>query len=241
MLKRKIAEYYKDIEFFVKTLSDPSQKKHALLWWISRSRDFLIKEQIPWMTFDAVDFIMDWLALRTRINVFEYGSGGSTLFWIKNNASIISVEHNPEWYEYIKKFTLTYQKIDLRLILPEDNARIDSVLDPANPFHYATSDGLLRKKIYKQYVSQIDTFPDHYFDVVLIDGRARPSCILHSIPKVKREGILILDDAERAHYLRQTFSLLKEFQKTTFRGVGPIVPFYKQTNIYCYSKVKGDG
>ena len=53
-------------------------------------------DPVLWMTYSAIDFLesLDLSACR----VFEYGSGGSTLFWQKRCASIVSVEHFSPWY-----------------------------------------------------------------------------------------------------------------------------------------------
>ena len=53
---------------------------------------------------------------------------------------------------------------------------------------------------YEDYVKEIENYPDHYFDLVVIDGRARPSCIDHAKNKVKNGGVILLDQSERKHY-----------------------------------------
>lgn len=82
------------------------------------------------------------------------------------------------------------------------------------------------------YVSQIDAFADASFDVVLIDGRARPACICHSVAKVKPGGMLILDNSDRAYYLAQTRPWLQDYTGLTFSGAVPHDPVFAQTTIF---------
>ncbi|NVO13646.1 MAG: SAM-dependent methyltransferase [Rhodoplanes sp.] len=58
-------------------------------------------EPLPWLTYPAIDFL-DSLELRGR-RVFEFGSGGSTLFWARRGATVCSVEHHVPWFEKMKK------------------------------------------------------------------------------------------------------------------------------------------
>lgn len=60
---------------------------------------------------------------------------------------------------------------------------------------------------FETYVKSIDKFPDNYFDLIIVDGRARPSCIKHAMNKVKTGGVLLIDNADRTYYL-QPFPVL---------------------------------
>ena len=51
----------------------------------------------PWIQFQARDVIQQSLPLRPRI--IEFGAGGSTLYWLRQGASVTSVEHDPNWAE----------------------------------------------------------------------------------------------------------------------------------------------
>ena len=71
------------------------------------------------------------------------------------------------------------------------------------------------------YASVIDRFPDGYFGLVFVDGRSRPSCVKHSIPKIKSGGFLILDDADRNYYKRAKELLnSNRWEKWEFYGPG---------------------
>jgi hypothetical protein len=57
-------------------------------------------QPIPWYTYPAIEYIkqLDF----TDKNVFEFGSGNSTIFWANRCKSIIAVEDDRIWYEKIK-------------------------------------------------------------------------------------------------------------------------------------------
>jgi len=57
-------------------------------------------QPIPWYTYPALEFIrqLDFSAC----SVLEYGSGNSTLFWCACAARVVSVEHEPGWFERMR-------------------------------------------------------------------------------------------------------------------------------------------
>lgn len=56
---------------------------------------------LPWYTYPLIEYLRQFDFRNARI--FEYGSGHSTLFWASRCAEVVAVEHNPEWYEYMRK------------------------------------------------------------------------------------------------------------------------------------------
>ena len=70
------------------------------------------------------------------------------------------------------------------------------------------------------YATFIDSFPDHSFDLIVIDGRARAACIQHAIRKVKKGGYLLIDNSER-----YDLSKIKYQSRTDLSGH---VPYYPQ-------------
>jgi hypothetical protein len=183
----------------------------------------------PWLVYDAIDFLNALPLAGSRI--FEYGSGGSTLYWLNRGAECVSVEHNPDWYKRMQHRLKSTDKIDYRLVLPEpaDHGEAHDVSDPKQ---YLSDDVLFRGYDFRRYVCQIDSFPDDFFDIVSIDGRARPACIMHSVTKAKTGGILILDNAERTYYFEKTKGCLDNYEKKGFFGAGPVMEHMWKTDIY---------
>lgn len=57
----------------------------------------------PWLAFPFIHFLKT--RLKPEFEVFEYGSGNSTLFWINQGNKCTSVEDDKNWYEYCKEKT----------------------------------------------------------------------------------------------------------------------------------------
>src|SRR5690554_7836675 len=66
-----------------------------------RSGDTTLSRELPWMTYDAIDFLSSIAA--PDHEVFEWGSGGSTLFFARRCDRVISVEHDKKWNNFLKE------------------------------------------------------------------------------------------------------------------------------------------
>lgn len=210
-------------------LASAGQRKHLLRWLRSRDPNYVLEAEIPWLTFDAVDELLK--RLPPNPVVFEYGSGGSTLFWLKHHAQCTSVEHDARWCAAVRERVGDCERLDYRLVPPEHKP-VNDIRDPTDPHAYCSADPLLAQFIFEKYVNQIDVFPDRHFDVVLVDGRARPSCLMRGAAKVKPGGLLILDNAERDYYTERTKPYLQDFTRTGFFGVGPTTRTMWRTDLY---------
>jgi hypothetical protein len=181
-----------------------------------------LSQEIPWITFPAIRFLKAFLSKEMR--VFEYGSGGSTIFFSQRVKEVVSVEHDPKWkslvVESIDKKEL--KNCSIFLILPEESAHSKNDLDPEDIDSYKSTDGANLSKTFRDYASSIDKYPEEYFDLILIDGRARPSCFKHAVPKVKRRGgIIMLDNTDRDYYLKNIGNLVEGTKFLDFPGFVP--------------------
>jgi hypothetical protein len=227
--------YYLDIiKYLIKIIASNSQRKHLFRFLESRTDNYFLEKPSPWLAFDAIDYLTSYL--KKDMKVFEYGSGGSTLFWLSHGLDCVSIEHNPEWYKLICEKTKDCQKFDYRLIEPEVKENLFCNYDVSDPDAYISANPLYRDYRFDKYVKQIDSFPDEYFDVIVIDGRGRPSCIKHSVNKVKVGGALIVDNTERSYYLEKTKVYLSNFKKLEFYGVTPLNTAMLKTD--CYLRIK---
>ncbi len=209
-------------------LALPDQRKHFCAWVLSLLQP-PHRSDLPWLTFDAVRFLKERLPIHPY--VLEYGSGASTAFWLKRGGRCVSIEHDAAFFERLGRRLGHAASLDYRLRPPEPDPS-DLPMDPSDPHQYRSSDPRYRDVSFRKYSSEADVFPDASFDVVLVDGRARPSCILHGAPKVKPGGYLILDNADRPYYTARTASILQGFTRHTFPGAGPFGPWFWETDIY---------
>lgn len=131
-------------------------------------------------------------ALNEKSKVFEFGTGGSTIWFAKRVGELVSVEYNPDWYETLKGG------------FKKDFGRVPSNVTLLLKSSFSDNRWLLSKttnqQVGWQFVDSISDFPDNYFDLVVVDGRARIACMLKSKPKVKLGGVILLDDSQRKHY-----------------------------------------
>lgn len=173
-----------------------------------------IDNRIPWITFEAIVFLRNWL--RPDMIVYEYGSGGSTLFFSDHVKEVYSIEHDPDWFNKLKRVIDAEQNLKIHyqhypaepLLQKSDN------LDPADPVNYLSCMGKYQDLSFEHYVKSIDRFKNDFFDLIVVDGRARPSCILHSIKKIKQNGALLVDNTDRGYYLE---SFPELFNKTKWK------------------------
>ncbi|MBS1937778.1 MAG: hypothetical protein JSS84_08230 [Bacteroidetes bacterium] len=173
-----------------------------------------------WISFPAME-ALDRLLNRTD-RVFEYGGGGSTLFWLDRVAEVVTVEHDALWYAALENRLQQEGGRWTGFLVPATPGTLVPDPDPADPAHFASADEASQGSNYRDYVQTIDRFPDGHFDVLMIDGRARTSCLAHATPKLKHGGLLVLDNAERVHYTHRNADVLQGFE-VVLEGMAPVI------------------
>ncbi len=214
----------------------------GLLHWLVFAKDYFrwkrflppyqtpVGNAMPWVTFEAIRFMEKHL--HRTMKVFEYGSGGSTLFLCKRVEEVISVEHDKRWFDTLREKIKTENIKKWKGFLIEPKFVGETGTSNADAMQYRSSAQEFLKYDFKTYCSYVDNYPYESFDWILVDGRARPSCLKHAIPKLKQGGYLLLDNSNREYYLEnlpidfdQRFKIvcdqsgpapfLLEFSKTT--------------------------
>jgi hypothetical protein len=170
----------------------------------------------PWMPYRAVDWLEENVD-RSKA-VFEYGSGGGTLFLAQRAGELHSVEHDAEWYEATRA-ALDQAGLDVDYVLVEPSALEGSDI-PYGLDSFTSTGAELRGLSYEAYVRTIDRFADASLDLVVIDGRARASCAKRALPKVRDGGHILLDNSDRDEY-RPVFELLADHGRVDFEGLTP--------------------
>jgi len=130
----------------------------------------------PWIVPESLTMLRHFV--QPNFSVFEWGSGGSTIFFAQHCASIISIEHNPEWITRVGK-----------MIIDSGVANVTLKYIPMD---------LTNERPYANYANAILDYPDDSFDIVFVDGdaAARYPCIMNSLPRVKVGGWLLLDNSD---------------------------------------------
>lgn len=195
-------------------LRSPHQLKHASRWLSSiraqQRRGAQLWDLFPWLVFDAQERLEGLIGKDTR--VFEWGSGISTVWLARRAGTVVSVEYDPEWYAAVGA-----------ALVERGLRNCEQKLFELGP--QAT------EAEYEAYASAIDSFEDHYFDIVIVDGRTRVRCAAHAVAKLAPGGVLLLDNSERPRY-RAIFERLSEWDQTDFFGPGPYLRSFWQTTIW---------
>jgi len=125
--------------------------------------------------------------LNTGGIVLEFGSGHSTVWFADLGCDVVSVEPDRDWYYAIRQW------------LYDRNFKADQRLKPP-----------------EQMASVAQTFPNEYFDLVLVDGYStyRQDCIQESKNKVKPLGWLVIDDIQVGQLSQQADAILQGWQRT---------------------------
>lgn len=168
---------------------------------------------LPWFSLSAIHFLDSFVS--KSMNVFEYGSGGSTVYFANRAGSIVSTEDNKDWLERVQtelaasgiaNVTLQYRSFD---------------------FHRAEN---FERSDY------LYSIPDRAFDIIIVDGTeesipVRPTCFHHAESRVAPGGIIVVDDSWRYPELR-SLNHAKSFRE--FRSIGPCRPGVTSTDVYFY-------
>jgi hypothetical protein len=176
---------------------------------------------VPWITHCAAEFLSN--ILNSNSVVFEWGSGSSTWYYSVTAEKVTSVEHDANWHTKVSKI-LSDKKltnVDYRLVIPEVAASSGNTVTSDDSDGYVSSDIHSNGMTYHGYCSEIDR-TDGLFDFIAIDGRARPSCLKHAIPKLVDGGWLMFDNSERIHY-KKSMGMLSEWERKDFQGTGPYI------------------
>jgi predicted O-methyltransferase YrrM len=155
------------------------------------------------------------------MSVFEYGAGGSTLFFASKVGSVTCTEDNVVWL----------RKVEERL---KQDAIPNVVLqhrqfESQDPHSFEDS-------------AYLNSIPEKEFDVIVVDGteecfgqpdavKVRPVCFRHAEKYVRPGGIIVVDDSWYYSELRCE-NHAKEYR--VFESTGPCRLGVTSTDIFFY-------
>jgi hypothetical protein len=186
-------------------------------------RTFLDKTY-PWLNHGAVKWLQS--NLTPDMMGYEWGSGRSTVFLARFMKRLVSLEHKKKWFRKVRGLMEEYgvTNVDHYFIPPGEESSSASVVRPHvwEDLKYTP-----RKPEFTAYFDHILRYPDEFFDVVLVDGRARVECALNAVNKIKPGGFLILDNSEWEKY-RPIFRVVIGWGRLVFaNGVWQTTIFQK--------------
>lgn len=169
--------------------------------------------ELPWFSYAAIDFLNQYL--KPDMRVCEYGAGGSTLFFAQRVNSVIAIEDNQHWFELVthRLEEKSIQNVQLRFC----------AFDFKNPAGF-------------EHSAYLHAIPDERFDVIVIDGSeewtpVRPICFEKAEHRIKRGGIIVVDDSWRYPVLHEKHQAQGY---KVFQSVGPCRPGVTSTDVFFY-------
>jgi tRNA A58 N-methylase Trm61 len=94
---------------------------------------------VPWYTYAAINFLSP--RLKPHMEVFEYGSGNSTLWYAERVAHVVTCEHNREWADIVRKNLPQNAVLAER---PLGSAYVDEIGNYDRKFDIVAIDGRMR-------------------------------------------------------------------------------------------------
>jgi predicted O-methyltransferase YrrM len=149
------------------------------------------------------------------MTVFEFGSGGSTLFFAQSCARVESVEDDPTWAarvrDRVQEFGLTNAEV------------VERPFDFGQPVGFEES----------AYLAQVRR---SRHDVIVVDGAdndytIRPRCFRVAEEQIKPGGMIVVDDSWRYQDLRRNH---RAQSLKIFESVGPARFGVTSTDVYFY-------
>jgi hypothetical protein len=159
------------------------------------------RNPVPWYTYPAIAY----LAAKdfSDLTVFEFGSGGSTLWWAARARRVTAVEHHPAWVE------------EMRPQLPDNVDYLHRTLEYGGDYARTAAD------------------QGGPFDIIIVDGRDRVNCARNSVGCLSDQGVVIWDNSERSRYEPGYAVLAGAgFRRLDFHGLGPIHGAAWMTSIF---------
>jgi hypothetical protein len=98
-----------------------------------------VNKPIPWYTYPATEYLSHLNF--TRMNILEYGSGNSTLWWSKRALRVLAIEDNKDWFT---KITSSLKRCGVEYVLKTD--KMDYVESATSANDVLIIDGQFRRE-----------------------------------------------------------------------------------------------
>lgn len=181
----------------------------------------------------AVRFIED--KLNDIHRVFEFGSGISSIWYAERIEEYTVVEHDQSWYNQVTSMLNDKKLTNVKVLFtPTDESGANFNWEKEWPY-YSILKHAPDNPEYRHYISQIDQFPDKYFDCIIIDGRERLGCLVHSMSKLAEDGMIIFDDSAMDKF-QEMYDILDGWHYKSFRfGLGHTTFFARKKSVLMIS------
>ena len=172
-----------------------------------------LSSERPWMAFEAIAGLEE--LLRPEDLLFEYGSGGSTLFFARRVAKVVSVEHETSFCSVVSRRLAEegIENVEYHCVPPEP----DRSAAAGDPGRFGSTNAACRRMSFERYVTVLDSREEGSFDWIVVDGRARVDCVRHAMAPLRPGGVLVLDNSNRPQYA-PAIDLLEGWKASHYYG-----------------------
>jgi len=115
---------------------------HSLGWFTTQDRGAACDgngNPIPWISYPAISFLDG--RVNPALEVFEFGSGNSTIWWASRAGRVISCEHDSGWAERVRRRVPANVEV---LSVPLDDGYPLTIGRTGRSFDIAVIDGRMR-------------------------------------------------------------------------------------------------
>jgi hypothetical protein len=165
----------------------------------------------PWMNYGTISLLDGLIEPDTRI--FEYRSGMSTVWLAKRSKRVHAVEHDQFWF---------------------DSYLTHAGRSGAKVRHVPSAGGRLYAPDDDPYVNAPASTGEEAFDLIIVDGWARCSCLLRAPSFLAPDGMIVLDDAEGSAFEvpKKIVSEDMGFAEIVVTATGPTKGHFTTTGVY---------
>lgn len=137
-----------------------------------------MKKGEPWIVPASFEFLQE--IAKPSHSVFEWGAGGSTLWFARNCSSVVSIEHHSDWYDRIRA-----------------RLKVEGLLNE-KAYLWLVRGSSREAWKFNPYADAILNYPGFNFDLVFVDGEAscRARCMQNALDFIPSGGWLMLDNSD---------------------------------------------
>jgi len=134
---------------------------------------------IPWWSFGAVDAVANFI--KSDMEVFEFGSGGSSIFLAERAKRVTCVEDSENWTELVRR--------------QADRRGLQNLQVLTRPFDFQKAEKFGES-------SYLAALGEAFYNIIVVDGQeesaqVRPECFWRGERHIKPGGLIVLDDSWR--------------------------------------------
>lgn len=175
---------------------------YVLETYLQGKRSAILPKPVPFLVLDAIKRLTR--IVRPGLKVLEIGGGNSTLWFLRQGATVTSFDHDGAWVKAIEEAAGGSERLHITIAMG------------------------------RQAVSLIDALPDQSFDLALVDSTFHipaADCIPSIRRKLKQGGWLVLDNSDMPANWRAV-AMMADRHRERYVGYAPMGLKVSQTSFW---------